>query len=251
MHGLPEWQRHFAAAVYRDGDISGLGLRGALPATQLIHIHRNHYRASLRDALAAVFPATRALLGEACFAALCERFVCARPPCGPCLHEYGEGFAAWSGSCDELAGMAFVPDLAALEWAVHASYHAADAPCQSRDDFRAMAASGFSRAMLRPAVFLIRAAKGTLRLREWCLAGGQGEGVTPDVQDREHILVCRRRGVVQCELLSPAQAALLEALGDHGELEAAFACALACEPEFDLPAQFLAFVERGVFSRFS
>jgi hypothetical protein len=99
---------------------------GLAPGRRL-QIHRNHYLASLAEALAATYPVVARLIGWPCFKGLAREFVMLSPPAGPCLFEYGAAFACYLEAVPTLGELPYLPDVARLEWAMNAARHAADA----------------------------------------------------------------------------------------------------------------------------
>jgi len=127
MASLLELQQNFAALLTRDphpddgvGMVSGVGLSPA----QRIAIYRNAFHISLREALAATYPALEKLVGTECFADLANRFLRTTPPDQPVLAEYGGGFADYLANQPELADYPFLPDVARLEWAMNLAHEA-------------------------------------------------------------------------------------------------------------------------------
>ncbi len=96
------------------------------PARRL-QVHRNNTLITLTEALGAVFPVVRRLVGDDFFAFAARRFIEGRPPASGTLIDYGAGFAAHLAGLDAAAGLPYLADVARLEWAWHESFHAADA----------------------------------------------------------------------------------------------------------------------------
>lgn len=90
-------------------------------------VHRNNVLASLVDALGDAYPAIRSLVGEAFFRAATAEFVRTFPPRSPVLHEYGREFPDWIAAFPPAASVPYLGDVARLECAWLAAYHAAEA----------------------------------------------------------------------------------------------------------------------------
>lgn len=122
-------QRAFAAALLDPALPCPEGLR--VPAGEGVArrfaVHRNNVMASLVDALADTFPVVRALVGDAFFRALAAAFVRGDPPRSPVLHAWGEAFPSFVAGHGAAAALAYLPDVARLEWARVEAFHAADA----------------------------------------------------------------------------------------------------------------------------
>src|SRR5215510_6442325 len=129
MLALREVQAAFRGALL-DGDdslaaatIAGDGMR---PDAQL-RIYRHHVFATLTAALKTTYPVVCRLVDERFFDYAADCYIRARPPSVPCLFEYGgdlSEFLAAFGPCRHLA---YLPDVARLEWALNAAAHAEDA----------------------------------------------------------------------------------------------------------------------------
>lgn len=123
------WQAGFAAGLLDPARPLPAGLRvprGADPRSRLA-VHRNNVVVSLVEALAAVFPVVRRLVGADFFDAMAAAFVRARPPRSPVLADYGDDFADWLESFEPAASLPYLPDVARLERARVRAHHAADA----------------------------------------------------------------------------------------------------------------------------
>src|SRR6185312_3438621 len=64
------------------------------------------------------YPAVEALVGAPFFAYVARAFFQARPPRSPFLTSYGAAFGAFLGSHPQAVAMAYLGEVARLEWAV-------------------------------------------------------------------------------------------------------------------------------------
>jgi hypothetical protein len=122
-------QAGFAAALLDPQRPVPDGLRawnGSDPARRF-GVYRNNVVVSLVGALAETFPVLRQLVGGEFFDAMAGVYVRAHPPTSPVLAHYGEGFADWLDGFAPARGLPYLPDMARLECARVAAYHAADA----------------------------------------------------------------------------------------------------------------------------
>ncbi|WP_341704319.1 DNA-binding domain-containing protein [Ferrovibrio sp.] len=128
MNALLDRQREFAAAL--TGSLYTIAERvigDAIPAEGRVQVYANHFRVSLLETLAATFPVTRALVGEAFFAQTARAFLIFEPPRSPVLAQYGGGFPTFLAALPDLGGHNYLPDVAAFEWALNVAWHAEDA----------------------------------------------------------------------------------------------------------------------------
>ena len=101
---------------------------GALAAAARVSIYRNNVLGNLTAALRLTFPAVERLVGAAFFAAAAAHFIAATPPASADLYEYGAAFPAFLAPFEPAQGLAYLPDVARLEWAVNQALHAPFAP---------------------------------------------------------------------------------------------------------------------------
>jgi len=130
MLPLRELQGALAASVLQGTDAQlapivradGIGFEGRL------QVYRNNTFSSLTAALKDSFPVVCQLVDERFFGYAAQEYIRAHPPRAPRLAEYGGDFADFVASFEPVRHLIYLPDVARLEWAVNAAYHAADAP---------------------------------------------------------------------------------------------------------------------------
>jgi len=113
----------------QSGDAPSLGdalLAGEDSALRLA-IYRNTCLSALVNALRLSFPAVQRLVGADFFEAAAREFVRSSPPASAYLNDYGAGFPGFLSQFPPAAGLAYLGDVAQLEWAVNRALHAADA----------------------------------------------------------------------------------------------------------------------------
>jgi hypothetical protein len=96
-------------------------------APRRFDVYRNNVTLGLIRVLEAGFPATRALVGDAFFAAMAGEYARACPPQTRIMMLYGDDFADFIAQFPPAATLGYLPDVARLEQAIRRSYHAADA----------------------------------------------------------------------------------------------------------------------------
>lgn len=97
-------------------------------AVKRFNVYRNNVTVSLIEALAATFPATERITGEAFFRAMARFHVRETPPVSPLLFEYGRDFPGFIARYEYAQSMPWLADVARIERAWLDAYHAADAP---------------------------------------------------------------------------------------------------------------------------
>jgi len=99
---------------------------GFAPEARLA-IYRHHVLSSLTAVLVDTFPVVRRLVDPRFFAYAADVFIRRHPPSGPCLFEYGAGFADFLADFPPCRDLPYLADVARLEWALEAAYHDGDA----------------------------------------------------------------------------------------------------------------------------
>jgi len=215
---------------------------GAAAAARRFAVHRNTVTVSLVDVLAAAFPAVLALVGEAFFRAAAAEFVRARPPRSPVLIAYGGDFPAFLAGFPPAAGLAYLGDVARLEWARTQAFNAAEAQAAEIG-----ALAGIPRDRLpglrfrtHPSASLLRSAHPFVSL--WAESTGRAPRTDLDLGCGENALVLRSGEEVEVHRLSTSTAGFLEAVLS-GEM---LATAATASEESDLPAEIAALFGAGL-----
>src|SRR5262245_8997962 len=130
MPTLPELQAEFTRAILREDatGVAGTVVADGLPPAARLQVYRNHVFTSLTEALVTTYPVVCRLVDRKFFGFAADRYIRQQPPTGPCLHEYGGGFADFLANFPPATGHPYLADIARLEWAMNAVLHADDVP---------------------------------------------------------------------------------------------------------------------------
>ncbi|MGH7326518.1 MAG: MNIO family bufferin maturase [Candidatus Rokuibacteriota bacterium] len=230
------------AAVLEDG----------LAADARLAIYGHHIVASLTDVLKATYPVVCRLVDERFFGYAADRYIRCHPPVSPCLFEYGASFADFLSTFAPGRDLAYLPDVARLEWAMNASEHANDVvPLDSRA-LQGLDPADTSRLRFAfdPTLTLLESPWPIDRI--WRANQPDAGDATVDLAAGGARLEVRRAGDdVVFRPLGAAAWAFHRALAAGGTLEEAAAAALAREPGFDLPAALRSLLNEGTVTAFS
>jgi hypothetical protein len=206
---------------------------GLAPAARLA-IYRHHALTSLTAALEATFPVVVRLVDARFFRFACDRYIRAAPPAGPCLFEYGATFPDFLAGFEPCRHLAWLPDVARLEWAMNAALHAPDTVPLTADALRARPAGTLETAdlALQPSVTLLASPWPVDTI--WRANQADGEGVAELEAGGVRVCVWRLGDEVVFRRLSPAAFAFRRAVAAGSRLAAAAAAALEAEPEVEL-----------------
>ncbi|AEF53259.1 DNA-binding domain-containing protein [Marinomonas posidonica] len=89
-------------------------------------VYQNNLVVSLQEALADIFPVTQKLVGEDFFRAMAREFLLHHPPTSPIISEYGANFSEFIRQFEPAQSVAFLPDMASLEYQLLQLTHAAE-----------------------------------------------------------------------------------------------------------------------------
>ena len=210
---------------------------GIAPAARLA-IYRHHVLHTLTDVLASTFPVVCRLVDARFFVYAADRYIRAKPPASPCLFEYGETFAEFLATFSPCRHLAYLPDVARLEWALNVAHHAEDASPLDPVVLASVPETAAARLRLyfHPAVTYLRTAWPADRIWE-----AHREGADPDQQrvaPEDVRLEVRRTATdeVIFRRLPPPDFAFRRTLAAGRPLGEAAYRAAAADATFDLPA---------------
>jgi hypothetical protein len=229
---LPELQREFRAAMLED-DASAVARRvcaDRLGAPARLAVYRHHVFTSLTATLESTYPVVVRLVDPRFFRFAADRYIRIHPPSSPCLFEYGATFPDFLAEFAPSRWLAYLPDVARLEWAMNVALHAPDAATIER-----VTLARGARITLHPSVSLLRS--------PWPIDAiwrANQPGTVDDRVDLDAGRVClqvwRAGDDVLFRALSPAALVLREAIVRTGSLEAAAEEALGADAGIDLAA---------------
>lgn len=211
-------------------------------------VYRNNVTVSLVNALADIFPAVQRLVGEEFFRDMARLYVAKEPPVSAVIFEYGGGFASFLDDFEPLSRYPYLADVARLEKAWLAAFHAADVPPLPPDALAAIPAEQLAdtRFTTHPATRIIRSSFAAVSIFSASREQRPLDGIRPAIP--EDGLVTRPFDTVEVRQLPTGAAKFLSTLTAGEPLGEAAGLTLTDHPDFDLPAAISAMLEAGVFS---
>ena len=214
---------------------------------QRLAVYRNNVTSSLIDALAAGFPVTQELVGEAFFRAMAAEFVRRQPPRSRVLACYGQRLPDFIADFEPARSVPYLADLARLEFSRIQAYHAADADALSPAAVVAALGDGSGADRLRlvchPSVAVLASRFAIVSI--WAAHQGQGDLAELDPLMPEAALVLRDGLDVLVLSLPPGAERFVAALLQGSTLAQAMSQALAAAAHFDLQALLTLLVRHG------
>lgn len=255
MLTLRELQSEFRRTLLAGTDGEPAGALGAeilpdgLTPEARLAIYRHHVLTTLTETLRGTYPVVARLVGDGFFAYAADSYIRGHPPDGPCLFEYGAGFADFVASFPPCRDLVYLADVARLEWAINAALHAQDGGAADLASLGDMSAEVIATVTLRvhPSVTLLCSPWPVDRIWRANQPGADPEA-TIDLRAGGVCVEVRRLGDEAIwRVLPPAAHAFRAALAAGRTLEQAAGAALAADAGFDLPGAIHAlFVEELV-----
>ena len=208
-------------------------------------VYRNNVYASLIDTLAARFPVTARLVGEDFFRAMARVYVETAPPRSAVLLRYGAGLSEFIGGFRLAAPVPYLADVARLERAWHAAYHAADAvPLSLEALAEAVSDPGSATLTLHPSLRVMRSPYPVITIWQLAVREDEDEPARLPVEG-EDALIVRPKLDVEVRRLPEGGAVFILALKGGATLECAAEKAIGAAPAFDLEANLAGLVVSG------
>jgi hypothetical protein len=235
---LREWQRQFLAALY-DADAPGpraAVLGNGLEPDARLRIYRHSSEAIHAGTMRITYPAVLALVGGDYFDHAALGYRRAHPSRSGNLQAFGARFAGYLETLPEIRELAYLPDVARLEWLRQETALAADAGPVAPDAFtHGLADAGKPpRIGLHPSIRLLASAHPVLTIWRYAIQPGP-DGLVLDGQG-EHVVLWRDGGEVAMAAPDPASFACIASLARGDALDVAQAAAQAVDPAFELSA---------------
>ncbi|MBC8013428.1 MAG: putative DNA-binding domain-containing protein [Methyloceanibacter sp.] len=246
MTRFADLQRDFAGAV--------LDPEAAVPApvshkaggspSRRFGVYRNNVYASLLDVLAGRFPVVARLVGEEFFRAMARVYIEREPPRSAMLIRYGASFPAFVAGFAPAASVAYLADMASLEWAWHAAYHAPDAAALLVAELaRAVGHAEDAVLTLHSSLSVVRSPFPIVTIFELNMQGGD---VPPTrLEGGQDALVARPRLEVEMRRLPAGGAPFILALKEGKSLGEAATIAFGQASGFDLQANLAGLIAGG------
>ncbi|MCB1803709.1 MAG: putative DNA-binding domain-containing protein [Candidatus Competibacteraceae bacterium] len=239
MLSLRELQRGFAQAILDpqvatrfESQIRAAGLDG----TRRVQIYRNNRNETLTQALADVYPVIKRLVGEAFFRQVARSYIDAHAATTGDIHHYGARFGHFLATLPQTTEHLYLCDVARLEWAYHAVFHAEAYPAMDVRALQTVAQADYPwlRFGFQPAARLLQSACPVLRIWQVNQPDWPHEPTVNLAEGGVSLLVIRNGAGVEFRPLAAGEYVFLQSLADGGVLSDAQTKAAQADPVFDL-----------------
>ncbi len=249
MPSLEELQQDICDAVC-GGDDARLAhhvISDGMDPRARLRIYRNHAIITLTDALKVTYPVVCRLVGDGFFAYAAHEFMREHMPEKPSLAEYGGVLPDFLVQFPPCRDLAYLADIARLEWAINRALHAEGATTLTRSDLSGIAAADSPRLVLtlHPSFRLLESRWPIERIWRANQADGDPD-LAIDLDSGGVRLQTHRRGDrVALKSLSDCEFAFLRALASGAALADAADAALRIDLLFDLTVALGTLLEEG------
>ena len=252
---LRDLQDAMAASVLRgtDAPLSPLIRPEGIPSEGRLQVYRNNTFSSLTAALKDSFPVVCQLVDERFFGYAAQDYIRGHPPRAPRLAEYGDDFAAFLDRFEPARSLAYLPDVARLEWAVNLVYHAPDSPKLDPARIATVPQERYPGIQFtaHPSVQIFASEYPVDRIWQAHQPGGDLDSKIDLASGGCRLLVDRHDQDIRFLSLDAAGFALAAALCGGCALQEAYERAAAVDGTFDLIAALSTHLTRGTFIDFA
>lgn len=251
MQTLCEFQQGFARAVFdtraAERFASQVHARG-LSGPRRIQVYRNNLFANLSAALAATYPVTQRLVGEAYFQQVATAYVQQFPSVSGDIHRYGDRFGEFLDQRPDAVEHPYLTDVAALEWAYHRVFHSTQSPGMDLETLSTVPQADYPwlRFRLNKAARLLASSYPILRIWQVNQADWHGDQSVSLTEGPIHLLVKREAFQVAFHPLEAGEYVLLQELNKGETLAEAHGWATEADPDFDLGTTLRRLVTQGM-----
>ena len=268
MNELLEQQRAFAKRIfegqgYASHDGAGekavpkmlalkQGITNCFTDAQRFQIYRNNVFIGLSSALSGVYPVINKLVGDEFFKQAAREYIHQHPADDGNVHVFGEKFPELLAQFPGAEGLAYLPDVARLEWAYHQSFHSPESTVLNVQALAALDESASERLRFQVAehCHLVSSPYPVLKIWQANQEGREDEIV--DLDDGDVQLAVTRSGLeVEFRPLNQVVFAFLRALSENRLFTDACAEAVAIDPDCDIGVILNSMIEQRLLTGFS
>ncbi len=126
MHSLRELQLEMGRAIVAPqmNLVPDVLISDHFSSRERLNVYRNNFALGHHEALAAVYPVIKRLVGDAFFETLAVAYRQHDPRTSANVHAYGAVLAEFLEDFPPAKALPYLPDVARLEWAYHEVFHA-------------------------------------------------------------------------------------------------------------------------------
>ena len=236
MAELPNIQARVGAALTDPrADDAAVGLIANADGARRLAIYRNNIASNAAGALRSIYPVIRKIVGTEFFDALARRYCEAHPSVSGDLNDIGSDFSSFLCNFEPARELAYLSDVATLEWCVHRAHYAADHAPLAPQSLGALMAGDVAQLAVRlhSAVSVVSSPYPLFQIWQTHQDDYAQEIEVDLASGAEHVVVYRPQFRAAVAKLSAAEAAFLTSIARGEALGQSLAAALATGEPFD------------------
>ena len=216
---------------------------------QRFNVYRNNFVVLNGDALADMYPVVKRLVGDSAFRMLATAYVRQYPPRERTLLLYGDSFPEFLAKIPEFSTLAYLPDVARLEYMWTAAYHSEEAEAVAKQEVASINADEFAtlRLVPHPSMQCIRSDYPIYRIWVASQTDEYGELISLD-EGPSHVILIRPRTKVETREVGEGTFLFLFRLQAGDSIDDAYSFATRADASFDLTVFFARHLFDGTFS---
>jgi len=258
MNTLRNLQQKFIAAVFDDqSDDQDNHFDESLVPTKIdgkrrLRIYHNNIYTSLTEALSAVYPVIKKLVGDEFFHFMARAFIRQFPSVSGNLHDFGAQLPVFIEEFEPANSLVYLADVARLEWAYHYVFHAADCQPFNAEKLQQVNQESYFKLIFaaNPACQLIFSAYPILKIwqsnqqssSDDTLQQDNGEPIHLE-QGESRLLVIRKPLGIEIHSLASDEFAFLQAIYRRNPFFTACDAATHINPQCDISAWLLKHIQ--------
>jgi hypothetical protein len=213
---LDTLQKSFLSAIYdKDDTIDPHIKENGISASQRMQIYRNNVLGAINNAMKETYETVCLLVGDDFFCYMVEQYVEYDKPSSGDLGEYGQKFPEFITALPQCRSIAYLSDIARLEWLRHLSYSAADHQPMSISQLAQISSDDLERASFEfsPSLFVMESSHPVDVIWEICsqkIANDEESVALP--QRGAHLMIYRDGYHLTHKLASHCDYSMLEML---------------------------------------
>ncbi|MDE0310171.1 MAG: DNA-binding domain-containing protein [Acidiferrobacterales bacterium] len=237
MH-LRELQTRFCQQVLfgEQTGVDSLVHPGEFTSERRLQIYGNNIRSTLTESLQSIYSATEAIVGRDYFKMLARQYLVDFPPEQGSIHQFGDQFAQFVKTFEGLEKIAYLTDIASIDWAYHTAFHAPSAPSVSVSCLARFTPDDYENLLLHrhPSVTVVSSSFPIFDI--WNYAQNESEDISvPDINAAaQNVLIVRNDLTVEVINLDKELSVLLDMCSENRTLGFMLGCVIDSNSTYNL-----------------
>ena len=185
---------------------------GGASLEKRLNTYQNNFRQSLSEVLSGTFQTVTTLVGEDFMSQMSQTYALKNPPKKACLHDYGEDFPEFIETFPPAQSLAYLADMARIDWAANRAYHALDISVLSPQNMAELDLSTPNlKLTLHPSVSLIHSKFAIHDIRQYVRDKDRQNNENFNIEEKEaYLLITRQNYQVSIQEINESEYSFLQ-----------------------------------------